>query len=110
MNGYNAQKENKQGMMVQYRPQTQIKEVYNEEAQYRTVSQANQSNFNRQNQMAPNAPATETCNKVHPNITPHSYVQEQQKKEQNKSESDGETNALQSTTGRKTGLNENIIK
>ena len=86
VNGYNAQKENKQGMAVQYRPQTQIREGYNEEAQYRTISQDNQSNFNRQNQMAPNAPATETYNKVHPNITPHSYVQEQQKKELNQSQ------------------------
>ena len=83
---HNAQKEIKQGTTVQYRPQTQIKEVYNEEAQYRTSLQVNQHNANQQNQMAPNTSTTETYNKIHPNITPHSYVQEQHKKELNQSQ------------------------
>ena len=86
VNGYNAQKEVKQGTTVQYRPHTQIKEIYNEEAQYRTSSQVNQNNSNQQNHMAPNTLTTETYNKIHPNTTPHSYVQEQHKKELNQSQ------------------------
>ena len=36
--------------------------------------------------MVPNTSTTETYNKIHPNITPHSYVQEQHKKELNQSQ------------------------
>ena len=92
VNGYNAQKENKQGSADQYKPQTQIRKDYNEEADYRTIPHANQSNLhNRQNQIAPNASTTGTYNKVHPNIMPQSYVQEQPKKELNQSQTRKQT-------------------
>ena len=37
VNGYNAQKENKQGIAAQYRPQSYVRDSFNEEAQYRTI-------------------------------------------------------------------------